>query len=154
MNPEKTLLLSFLPYVEKLTSDQKLDFQCYVLQFFKNIQQTPKVPNYNQTQENYYNTSVYQPQPVQFQPPPLQNQLQPGPQQLSSTLQQFQSQLQQLHPLQPLTGIGNIKTPQPSHTFYQPFQQHNLEQISFPSQNFIHSDINQQPSASSSPSSQ
>lgn len=42
---DSVMLHSFLPLVKKLNETQKLDFQLYVLQFFKNVMKTNDVPS-------------------------------------------------------------------------------------------------------------
>jgi len=42
-DPDKIMLNSFLPYVKKLNNAQKLDFQLYVLQFFKNLEENSNI---------------------------------------------------------------------------------------------------------------
>lgn len=36
-NPDKNLVLTFLPYVKKLNDEEKLDFQVHTLQYLKNV---------------------------------------------------------------------------------------------------------------------
>ncbi|KAL4121697.1 hypothetical protein QTP88_014158 [Uroleucon formosanum] len=69
-DPDKIMLNSFLPYVKKLNNAQKLDFQLYVLQFFKNLevnsniqvssQTNPIITSYNSLAHYYTSPAVTQ----------------------------------------------------------------------------------------------
>ncbi|KAL4135908.1 hypothetical protein QTP88_007490 [Uroleucon formosanum] len=50
-DPDKIMLNSFLPYVKKLNNAQKLDFQLYVLQFFKNLEVNSNIQVSSQTNQ-------------------------------------------------------------------------------------------------------
>ena len=68
VDSDKVMLNSFLPSVKNLNKAQKLDFQLYILQYFKNLQansiyasspnQTiPIITNLYNTLGHYYNSS-------------------------------------------------------------------------------------------------
>ncbi|XP_016660658.1 uncharacterized protein LOC107883988 [Acyrthosiphon pisum] len=56
-DPDKIMLNSFLPYVKKLNNTQKLDFQLYVLQYFKNLEVNSNIQASSQT--NHVITNPY-----------------------------------------------------------------------------------------------
>ena len=60
VDPDKVMLNSFLPFVKNLNSSQKLDFQIYVLQYFKNLETNSNVqpPSLNQTDHISFNNSL------------------------------------------------------------------------------------------------
>lgn len=49
VDPDKVMLNSCLPYVQNLNDAQKLDFQLYVLQYFKNLEANSIQTSQNQT---------------------------------------------------------------------------------------------------------
>jgi len=49
VDPDKIMLNSFLPYVKNLNNVQKLDFQLYVLQYFKNLEVNSNIQAASQT---------------------------------------------------------------------------------------------------------
>lgn len=50
-DPDKIMLNSFLPYVKNLNNAQKLDFQLYVLQYFKNLEVNSNIHVSSQTNQ-------------------------------------------------------------------------------------------------------
>lgn len=50
-DPDKIMLNSFLPYVKNLNNAQKLDFQLYVLQYFKNLDLNSNIQVSSQTNQ-------------------------------------------------------------------------------------------------------
>lgn len=60
VDPDKIMLNSFLPYVKNLNNVQKLDFQLYVLQYFKNLEVNSNIQAASQTiQANPITTNPY-----------------------------------------------------------------------------------------------
>uniref|UniRef100_A0A2S2PL05 BESS domain-containing protein n=1 Tax=Schizaphis graminum TaxID=13262 RepID=A0A2S2PL05_SCHGA len=46
LDPDRHLVMSFLPYLKKLNNDQKLDFQIHALKYLKNITQPQTTPDH------------------------------------------------------------------------------------------------------------
>jgi len=60
VDPDKMMLISFLPYVKNLHNVQKLDFQLYILQYFKNLEVNSNIQAASQTiQANPITTNPY-----------------------------------------------------------------------------------------------
>jgi len=45
-DPDRNLVMSFLPYLKKLNDDQKLEFQIHALKYLKNITQPQTTPGH------------------------------------------------------------------------------------------------------------
>ncbi|KAL5236483.1 hypothetical protein ACI65C_003893 [Semiaphis heraclei] len=45
-DPDRHLVMSFLPHLKKLNNDQKLDFQIHALKYLKNLTQTQTTPDH------------------------------------------------------------------------------------------------------------
>lgn len=67
-NPDKNIVMSFLPYLKKLNDDEKLDFQMHTLQYLKTIIQSKNSPlQYPQNQVNQVPTmynNIHYPTPT------------------------------------------------------------------------------------------
>jgi len=70
-DPDRHLVVSFLPYLKKLNDDQKLDFQIHSLKYLKNISQPQTTPGHSvyssyPTVPTYYPVTQNMPSNMQY----------------------------------------------------------------------------------------
>jgi len=93
VDPDKVMLNSFLPYVKNLNNAQKLDFQLYVLKYFKNLEANSIQTSPNQTNPIITNTysalGHYYNSPAVTQPPLYPSQSTPNNSELTFPQQNY-----------------------------------------------------------------